>query len=168
MGKGKKFFGKKGGLKPTTKKKRKLLKEKEATINKKALFNRYKNKQKLEEVLIKKKQMDKRFQQQVMYSESEEEEDAYGQLVSCFSKAKKGKVAESDESMSDDDSVLSEPLESDSEVDNEQEGNYNAPLAEDDGDEKEAISEGSDEDEMQEIGVYCLFLLHLDVNYNML
>lgn len=164
MGNGKKFFNKKkkSGLQPTTKKKRKLLKEKEATINKKALFNRYKNKQKVEEVLIKKKQMEKRFQQQqVVYSESEEEEDAYGQLVSCFSKVKKGKVAESDESMSEDGSVISGGLESGSEMDNEQEGINNEPLEEVTGDEKEGISDSDrsdiEEEEMPELGVYCPF-----------
>lgn len=163
MGNGRKFFNKKkGGLKPTTKKKRKLLKEKEGTINKKTLFNRYKNKQKVEEELLKKKQMEKRFQlQQVAYSESEEEEDAYGQLVSCLGSVKKGKVADSDESISEDCSEISEASESDREVDKEMKGNGNdnVPL---DVNDYSAMSESdgsnSEEENMQEITVIIYFV----------
>lgn len=100
MKKSKKFFsnGKKGGFKPTTKKKRKEHKSNEI-VNKKALFNRYKNVQKVEEEIEKKKQMEKKLQQlQVQYSESEEEEDTFGQLVSCFrGSSNKTPVVESDE-----------------------------------------------------------------------
>lgn len=141
MGNGRKFFGKKkkSGLKPTTKKKRKLLKEKEATINKKSIFNRYKNKQKVEEELLKKKHLEKKFQQhQVAYSESEEEEDAYGQLVSCLGSFKKGTVADSDESISEDGSEISEALESGLDMDNGQEDDVNLSQ---DGNDHGAISE---------------------------
>lgn len=102
MKKGKKFFGKKkGSFKPTTKKKRKAAEEK--IVNKKAIFNRYKNAQKVEEETEKKRKMEIQLQQQMTYSESEEEEeDAYSQLVSCFSSNKGGTVASSDDSGSDD------------------------------------------------------------------
>lgn len=97
--KSKKFFkkGNKSGIK-NTKKKRKASKDQEV-VNKKAIFNRYKNAQKVEEVLEKKKMMDRKFQQmQVEYSESEEDEDAYGQLVSCFGgKSKQRPVLDSDD-----------------------------------------------------------------------
>ncbi|XP_026314987.1 digestive organ expansion factor homolog [Hyposmocoma kahamanoa] len=156
MGNGRKFFGKKkkGGLKPTTKKKRKLLREKEATVNKKSLFNRYKNKQKVEEELLKKKQMERRFQQhQVAYSDSEEEEDAFGQLVSCLGNVKKRTVADSDESISEYSSDISEVSKSDHEVDNELEGNVNDNMLQD-GNDKDSISKSdgrySDEEEMEE------------------
>lgn len=165
MGNGRNFFGKKrkGGLKPTTKKKRKLLKEEEATINKKSLFNRYKNKQKVDEVLLKKKQMEERFQlQQVAYSESEEEDNAYGQLVSCLGSVKKTKVADSDDSISEDSSEISEALSSDQEMDNELEDNVNDNVLLD-GNDNGAICESdgssSDEQEIQENTViifYCL------------
>ncbi|KAJ2953347.1 hypothetical protein O0L34_g937 [Tuta absoluta] len=110
MSKGKKVFGKrkKGGLKPTTKKKRKLLKEKEEQVNKKAIFNRYKNKQKIEEELAKKRILEQKLQQRAKYSESEEEEDVYGQLVSCFNNKNQSKlVAESEDSKSENESVSS-------------------------------------------------------------
>ncbi|XP_075982902.1 U3 small nucleolar RNA-associated protein 25 homolog [Anticarsia gemmatalis] len=108
MKKGKKFFGKKKGtFKPNTKKKRKAAEEK--IVNKKAIFNRYKNAQKVEEELEKKRRMEQKLQQQMTYSESEEEEeeDAYGQLVSCFSKAKNTAAVHSeDESSSEEDEEL--------------------------------------------------------------
>lgn len=101
MKKSKKFFnkGKKGGFNPTTKHKRKAAKDQDI-VNKKAIFNRYKNAQKREEVVERQKLMERKLQQmQVEYSESEEEEDAYGQLVSCFGGTSKERpVADSDES----------------------------------------------------------------------
>ncbi|KAM3955030.1 LOW QUALITY PROTEIN: U3 small nucleolar RNA-associated protein 25 homolog [Aphomia sociella] len=104
MSKGKKFFNKnkKGTFKKVAKKKKK---EKE-TINKKAIFNRYKNKQKVEEELEKKRQWEKKIQErQVTYSESEgEEEDAYGQLVSCFTTKKGVTIVDSEESSISDNS----------------------------------------------------------------
>lgn len=99
MGKGKKHFNrKKKGFKPINKKKKKSAKENEV-VNKKAIFNRYKDKQKVEEEFAKKKQLEQRFlKQQVTFSESEEEDDAYGQLISCFnSKKNKRVVADSDD-----------------------------------------------------------------------
>lgn len=81
----KKSFGKrrkpfKGQL---NKKKKKSIQETE--INKKALFNRYKNVQKVEEELERKRKMEQKFQRQEnTYSDSDEEEGAFGQLVSCF------------------------------------------------------------------------------------
>lgn len=155
MGNGRKFFSKKkkGGLKPTTKKKRKLLKEEVVSINKKTLFNRYKNKQKVEEELLKKKQMERRFQQQqIAYSESEEE-DAYGQLVSCLGSVKKGKVADSDECISEDCSEISEGS-SNQELVNELEGNDNKALdCYDNGAISESDGSYSDEEEVQENSV---------------
>lgn len=92
MKKSKKFFGKKKG----TKNKKKATEER--IVNKKSIFNRYKNAQKIEEELEKNKKMEEKLKQQNMtYSESEEEEDAYNQLLSCFSKNKK-RSADSDES----------------------------------------------------------------------
>lgn len=78
-------------------------KNKTEVVNKKALFNRYKNKQKVEEENLKKEQLERKLiKQQVTYSESEEEEDPYNLLVSCFSQPKKQKtVTESDESDTD-------------------------------------------------------------------
>ncbi|XP_048486057.1 U3 small nucleolar RNA-associated protein 25 homolog [Plutella xylostella] len=113
MGKGGKYLGKKkrGPQRPTTKRKKKEPKDKEI-VNKKALFNRYKNKQKVEEEIAKKKNLDHRLQlqqRQVTHSESEEEEeDAFGQLVSCFSNKASRKPAvvsesESEEQSGDDD-----------------------------------------------------------------
>ncbi|XP_021186365.3 U3 small nucleolar RNA-associated protein 25 homolog [Helicoverpa armigera] len=99
MKKGKKFIRrKKDSFKPTTKKKRKAAEEK--IVNKKAIFNRYKNAQKIAEELEKKKKMEEKLQQRQTYSESEEEEDAYDQLVSCFSNRNKRTVVESDDESS--------------------------------------------------------------------
>lgn len=129
MKKSKKFFNKakKGGLKPTTKKKRKAAKDKEV-VNKKAIFNRYKNAQKIEEVLEKKKLMDRKFQQmQVEYSESEEEEDAYDQLVSCFgSKSKQRPVSESDESAANGESDAEDVHINETEITSATEGDSDA------------------------------------------
>ncbi|XP_046971418.1 U3 small nucleolar RNA-associated protein 25 homolog [Vanessa cardui] len=116
MAKGKKFNSKKrkGSFKPINKRKKKTSKENEV-INKKAIFNRYKDKHKVEEEFAKKKQMEERFRkQQTTYSESEEEEeDTYSQLVSCFkSNHKKDVVADSDdeEMSSSEESNISESL----------------------------------------------------------
>ncbi|XP_039757969.1 digestive organ expansion factor homolog [Pararge aegeria] len=101
MGKGKKFSSKKrkASIKVLSKKKKYINKEHEGK-NKKAIFNRYKDKQKVEEELVKRRQMERRFQnQQTVISESEEEteEDSYGQLVSCFKcNDNSNMVAESD------------------------------------------------------------------------
>lgn len=95
---------KRGLMKPTTKKKKKLERERE-TVNKKALFNRYKDKQKVQDEIAKKMRLDRELQKQhVAYSESEEEEDAYGQLVSCFTGKSKATavVSESDSELSDE------------------------------------------------------------------
>lgn len=104
MGKGKKLFNKKrkGSFKAVSKKKKYVNKEHEGK-NKKAIFNRYKDKQKVEEELAKRKLMEQRFQkQQATYSESEEEieEDTYGQLVSCFKCSDKTVIAETDDDTS--------------------------------------------------------------------
>ncbi|XP_034833734.1 U3 small nucleolar RNA-associated protein 25 homolog isoform X2 [Maniola hyperantus] len=101
MAKGKKFFSKKrkGSFKAVNKKKKFINKEHEGK-NKKAIFNRYKDKQKVEEELLKKKQMEQRFQKHqpaCSVSEDEAEEDSYGQLVSCFKCIDKiNMIAESD------------------------------------------------------------------------
>ncbi|CAK1583698.1 unnamed protein product [Parnassius mnemosyne] len=98
MGKSKKFFVKKRkGFKSVDKKRKKLSKETEFT-NKKAIFNRYKNKQKVEEELAKKKLLEQKFQQK-HFSESEEDEDTLSQLVSCFSNpSKNDHIVDSDQS----------------------------------------------------------------------
>lgn len=101
MAKGKKFFAKKKkGFKSYNKKSKKSLKEPEI-VNKKALFNRYKNKQKVEEELSKKKLFEKRFQQS-HYSESEEEEDTLTQLVSTFIKPTKNRYVEDSDQSSEE------------------------------------------------------------------
>ncbi|XP_053614063.1 U3 small nucleolar RNA-associated protein 25 homolog [Plodia interpunctella] len=107
MSKGKKILGKKrkGVYKKETK--RKKGSGEKNSVNKKAIFNRYKNKQKVEEELAKKKQLEKKFQlEQVTFSESEEEEDVYEQLVACFGKGKVKKVVDSDESEEESGSVV--------------------------------------------------------------
>ncbi|XP_049877769.1 U3 small nucleolar RNA-associated protein 25 homolog [Pectinophora gossypiella] len=157
MSKGKKYLGKrkKGGIKPTTKKKRKLLKEKEELVNKKAIFNRYKNKQKIEEELAKKKLLERKLQQQVTYSESEEEEDAYGQLISCFKdNAKKKTVVDSDDSMTENEDVDDESVGDDVDMDSDDEGSDGQVNGDEEHDENgEQSSEGDDteEDLAQEI-----------------
>ncbi|XP_013183399.2 U3 small nucleolar RNA-associated protein 25 homolog [Amyelois transitella] len=100
MSKSKKFLGRKrkGDHKYNSRKKIKKSAEKEV-INKKSIFNRYKNKQRVEEELAKRRQIEKKFQQdRVPLSESEEEENVYQQLVSCFGKGSFQKVVESDDS----------------------------------------------------------------------
>ncbi|XP_045537766.1 U3 small nucleolar RNA-associated protein 25 homolog [Papilio machaon] len=105
MGKGKNFFVKKrkGNKKTINKKRKKSTKEVE-TVNKKAIFNRYKNKQKVEEELMKKKQIEERFRKaNTHFSDSEEEEDTYNQLISCFvNPSKKKRVVDSESSDSID------------------------------------------------------------------
>ncbi|XP_026743020.1 digestive organ expansion factor homolog [Trichoplusia ni] len=137
MNKSKKFFSKKkGGVKPNNKKKQKVTEDR--VVNKKALFNRYKNAQKIEEELEKKRKMEEKLQkQQMTYSESEEEEDAYNQLVSCFSNKKKQPTAGSEESSSDsevdDEDVMgddehggedADPMDSASEEDSEDDDEF--------------------------------------------
>ncbi|XP_028160268.1 digestive organ expansion factor homolog [Ostrinia furnacalis] len=115
MKKGKKNFGRKNknGNKNITRKKQKRAFPEKDIQNKKAIFNRYKNKQKVEEELAKKKIMEKKFlEEPVNYSESEEE-DTYGQLISCFTKSVTKKVESEEDSdneheLSDNDSVNSE------------------------------------------------------------
>lgn len=120
MKKGKRFFGKKkNSHKSVIKKKKKHAEEK--IVNKKAMFNRYKNAQKVEEELEKKQRMEQQLQQQkITYSESEEEDDVYEQLVSCFSSNKAVPAAVVD---SDDESI-SEGKSSDVEI-NEYSSNKN-------------------------------------------
>ncbi|KAJ8714064.1 hypothetical protein PYW08_007684 [Mythimna loreyi] len=138
MKKSKKFFGKKkGSFKPTTKKKKKAAEER--IVNKKAIFNRYKNAQKIEEEMQKKRKMEEKLQQRVTYSESEEEEDAYDQLLSCFSNKKSRAVAESDEESSSG-SDMDEVLDT-----NEGEHALN------DIDEEQGSSSGADSDEDVEV-----------------
>ncbi|KAJ8723882.1 hypothetical protein PYW07_007862 [Mythimna separata] len=138
MKKSKKFFGKKkGSFKPTTKKKKKAAEER--IVNKKAIFNRYKNAQKIEEEMQKKRQMEEKLQQRVRVTQSEseeEEEDAYDQLLSCFSNKKTRAVADSDEessSGSDMDEGLdtNEGERADSNVDEDQESTSGADSDED-------------------------------------
>ncbi|XP_072929829.1 U3 small nucleolar RNA-associated protein 25 homolog [Epargyreus clarus] len=124
MSKGKKFFkqkGKKGFKKPNKK-----VKKDDKIVNKKAIFNRYKDKQKVEEELAKKRLLEKKLQaqQQTNYSESEGEEDVYDQLVSCF-KVKKVTSADSDDSSSESDDDVSmaadqEPEDQDSSENSEE------------------------------------------------
>ncbi|XP_004924541.1 U3 small nucleolar RNA-associated protein 25 homolog [Bombyx mori] len=101
--KGKKYFGKKKTIKDHISKKKRKSSNDTYVTNKKAKFNRYKNVQKVEEELEKKKQMERKFQrEQEAYSESEEEQDVYGQLVSCFSKPTNAIVVNSDEEVDSD------------------------------------------------------------------
>ncbi|CAH0756445.1 unnamed protein product [Diatraea saccharalis] len=96
---GRKLIGrkKKSGFKPITRKSKNKQNDK-GQVNKKAIFNRYKNKQKIEEEIAKKMHMEKKMQEkQIKNSESEEEENAYGQLLSCFSNTEKGRCVSSDE-----------------------------------------------------------------------
>lgn len=59
-------------------------------INKKSIFNRYKNKVKVEEALVKKKLFESKIKEkQIEYTESEEEADVYEQLLSTLSKIDK-------------------------------------------------------------------------------
>ncbi|XP_023938785.2 U3 small nucleolar RNA-associated protein 25 homolog [Bicyclus anynana] len=109
MSRGKKFMNKKrkGSFKGVNKKKKHNINKEHDSKNKKALFNRYKDKQKVEEELAKKRQMEQRFQKQQPVSESEEEveEDSYGQLVSCFKQNGNNKmIAESEGDTSGDES----------------------------------------------------------------
>ncbi|XP_035449443.2 U3 small nucleolar RNA-associated protein 25 homolog [Spodoptera frugiperda] len=145
MKKGKKFFGKKKNtFKSATKKKKGT---EDRIVNKKAIFNRYKNAQKIEEELEKKRRMEEKLQQQqkVQYSESEEEEDAYDQLLSCFSNKKRTPVAESEEDSSsasdmDDDETAMETAEGE-----HADGSGNE-MDDEDG---SASDEDSEEDEIQ-------------------
>ncbi|KPI92267.1 Digestive organ expansion factor-like [Papilio xuthus] len=103
MGKGKNFFVKKRkGNKKTINKKRKKSSKEVEVVNKKAIFNRYKNKQKIEEELMK-------IKANTHFSESEEEEDTYNQLVSCFVNPSKNKRVDSESS----DSIDSDGSEND-------------------------------------------------------
>lgn len=110
MSKGKKYLGKKkrNTHKSTQVKKKKKSKEVEV-INKKSIFNRYKNAQKVEEQLKNKLHMEQKLR--VEYSESEEEEEnAFKQLVSCFDRStRKSKVNSDDsDSESEDDKNMDE------------------------------------------------------------
>ncbi|VVC91521.1 unnamed protein product [Leptidea sinapis] len=79
-------------------------------VNKKALFNRYKDKQKVQELSSKRKQLDEKLKlQQETYSESEQEEDTFEQLISCFAKKKHNVASDSDE----DESPTASDLEGD-------------------------------------------------------
>ncbi|XP_022121309.2 U3 small nucleolar RNA-associated protein 25 homolog [Pieris rapae] len=99
MGNHKKFLSRKrkGNFKFESNRKRKDKKDDEV-INKKAKFNRYKDKQKVEEILAKKKQIEDRFKQQdKSFSESEPEDDTYTQLMSSFKNNNANKLIESEE-----------------------------------------------------------------------
>lgn len=108
MGKYKRYVNKnrKGNNKMGTKRKRKEKKDAEI-VNKKAIFNRYKDKQKIEEVIAKRNQIEMRFRMnQESTSESEYEDDTYEQLVSSFKQNTANNLIESEEeSMSDVDKV---------------------------------------------------------------
>lgn len=106
MNKGKKFFKQKG-KKGFRKSNKKLKKKDDKIVNKKAIFNRYKDKQKVQEELAKKRQLEQKLQsqQETNYSESEGEEDVYGQLVSCFKNVKKVSADSDDSSSESEDDV---------------------------------------------------------------
>ncbi|CAB3245744.1 unnamed protein product [Arctia plantaginis] len=111
MKKGKKFLLKKKGVnKPKIKKKGKAGEDK--IVNKKAVFNRYKNAQKIAEEMEKKKRMELKLKQQNSYveSEEEEEENAYGQLVSCFTYSKNRLATESEDESSGEEEAADEDM----------------------------------------------------------
>ncbi|CAG4957551.1 unnamed protein product [Colias eurytheme] len=140
MGKHKKFLNKKrkGSFKSVSKKKKKSDQKDKEIVNKKAIFNRYKDKQKVAEELIKRKQLEDKFKmQQETFSESEPEDDTYEQLVSCFKRDKNNLVIESEDedSMSDNES-----LENERTVNNLEESNISNDTDND-------LNETSDDDE---------------------
>lgn len=122
MNKVRKYCGrkKKGFMSRISKKKKKIAKNVEV-VNKKSVFNRYKNVDKIEEQLEKKRLLEQKFQQsQVEYSESEEEENPYGQLLSCFNeKTFRRSTADSEDSMSETGSANGINKESDLNTDEE-------------------------------------------------
>ncbi|KAH9639244.1 hypothetical protein HF086_014108 [Spodoptera exigua] len=142
MKKGKKFFGKKKNTFKSATKKKKAAEDR--IVNKKALFNRYKNAQKVEEELEKKRKLEEKLQQQIQYSESEEEEDAYDQLLSCFSSKKRTPVAESEE-----DSSSASDMDDDDEAMETTEGKHDDGNNIDEEDEGSASDDDSGEDEIQ-------------------
>lgn len=162
-GKGGKFH--KNNKKQHTKHLKKKKEKKIEVVNKKALFNRYKNKQKVEEENLKKEQLERKLkQQQAAYSESEEEEDPYGMLVSCFSQPKKQKVViDSDESDSEqgpehesgDEDMTSEPGDMASEQEDmaSKNGNDNGVGSDDSEQETEAMLDEDEQDSDLEIKV---------------
>ncbi|GBP24329.1 Digestive organ expansion factor homolog [Eumeta japonica] len=96
----------KGNKKSMSMNKKKKQKNKIEIINKKALFNRYKNKQRVEEELVKKKQLEEKLKQdQVTYTDSDEEENPFQQLVSTFSKRSQSVEINSDLEDDNSDSV---------------------------------------------------------------
>ncbi|KAJ0173596.1 hypothetical protein K1T71_010745 [Dendrolimus kikuchii] len=122
MSKGKKYCGKKkkGFMNRISKKKKNNFAKNIESVNKKSIFNRYKNVEKVKEELEKKRLLERKFQQsQVEYSESEEEEEnAYGQLVSCFSgKSVRYSAADSEDSASEIGSDKAMDEEADSNAD---------------------------------------------------
>ncbi|XP_038206745.1 digestive organ expansion factor homolog [Zerene cesonia] len=123
MGKNKKFMNKKrkGSFKSIYKKRKKAEEKDKDIVNKKAIFNRYKDKQKVAEELIKIKRMEEKFKmQQETSSESEQEDDTYEQLVSCFKRDKNNLVIESE----DEDSISdNESLNNDRVMNNMEESN---------------------------------------------
>lgn len=121
MGKGKKSFKKKFVTQFNYK--NKIKRKDEEPINKKAIFNRYKNKQRIEEEILKKKQLDEKLQKSIENDESmeDEEEDALQQLVSTFNNNHTQASVHninSDSTESDDDEKL-ESNEIDSFISNE-------------------------------------------------
>ncbi|RVE50077.1 hypothetical protein evm_005283 [Chilo suppressalis] len=104
---------KRNGFKGSTLKSKKKHNDKDV-INKKAIFNRYKNKQKVEEEISKKVFMERKFQhEKVDYSESEEDENAFEQLLSCFNNNEKDKYVVESDAESDLDLELSKTMEVD-------------------------------------------------------
>lgn len=101
MNRGKKKLGRRKNIAFKSSIKKKSGKDRE-NVNKKAIFNRYKNKQKVEEELAKKMLIERKFhQEQVNYSESEEE-DVYSQLVSSFKRPVNKNVESEDDSISEE------------------------------------------------------------------
>ncbi|XP_068619017.1 U3 small nucleolar RNA-associated protein 25 homolog [Battus philenor] len=90
----KNFIKSKKKFKSVTKNKKKSRTDTEI-VNKKAIFNRYKNRQKIEE-LEKKKQIEQKLYNTTTRISESEDEDTYSQLVSCFSDIKKYKHVDSD------------------------------------------------------------------------
>ncbi|CAK1550511.1 unnamed protein product [Leptosia nina] len=110
MGKNKRFLNKK--RKGPSKSKKKHEKRSNETINKKAIFNRYKDKQKVEEEAAKQKRMEEKFKmQQETLSESEPEDDTFEQLVSCFKQQKSAPLIDSEEESLDDSEEEEEAME---------------------------------------------------------
>lgn len=132
-------------------------KKKFEVVNKKSLYNRYKNKQQIEQELEKKRRFEHQLlqKQKSKLSESEEEveEDTFSQLVSGFkSGSVRTKVVESDSDLESEDGV-NEGHSSGSEVeqiDNDSDlSDVDKPLADDDCKASESSEEGEDVDSVR-------------------